>query len=53
MTYRTDKDKLRAIYLLAAVVTACIAALAILGTGDALEACKAVQSASTCLYTLR
>lgn len=53
MTYRTDKDKRRAIYLLAALATACVLALSIMGTGDALEACKAVQSASTCLYALR
>ncbi len=53
MTYRTDKDKRRALYLLGAVATACIAALAILGTSDALETCKTVQSASTCLYALR
>lgn len=51
MTYRTPTDKLRAVYILAAIAVAAILALSVLGNG--LEACNAVQGASTCAYALR
>jgi len=57
MTYRTHKEQTRLIMAAGAAATIIIAALGMLGslTGgkDALAACQALQSASTCLYALR
>lgn len=51
MTYRTEADKRRAVYILAAIAVAAVLALSVLGNG--LEACNAVQGADTCAYALR
>lgn len=51
MTYRTENDKRRAVYILAAIAVAAVLALSMLGNGR--EACNAVRGADTCAYALR
>jgi hypothetical protein len=54
MTYRSPKDTLRLIYLIAAVATLAICAAVLLGGNrDAMTACTERLSIDTCTYSLR